>query len=762
MNELKRLIASVTYQLYANALLGSLMLAAAGYLLVATFVPSPLTWPLLAGLASFALGVYLNKLHQDKKQEAIRLIHQTIGDAEYSLPLLTKPQLNLAEELQLDRLNQQVQQVRTPVVLWANIAPYGLVLLGGLAVYTLYPLLNQSSQPNQSQRTTAVLTDSTRQAAAVPTLVSAHLQIHPPAYTRLPDTRSTNLNASGVTGSLLTWTIRFSESTPGESTPGESTPGTPQRLTLRLVSSQGQEVPFRLTNGQFTYQDRLINSGLYAIKAYWQADNKRDSVIYQSDFYRLDARPDLAPKIETTSKELYKYHYLNDPKLLTVAARVSDDFSVSQAFLVATIARGSGENVKFREVKMPLTPTNFHDARLTKTLDLRALQFAPGDELYYYWSAFDNRQPEPNFTKSDTYFLVYKDTAKVDDSELATMAMNVMPDYFRSQRQIIIDTEKLIAGRKKLPPKAFNSQSNEIGFDQKALRLRYGQFLGEEFEKNIGGDGSPPIPTNKDGVVVAGMAAIQAQMHKQNGGEGGSAQPANPTAHSADDGHNHGGGGSSDGSQDPLAALIAQYTHNHDDAETNTFHEQSTRSLLKMALENMWESELQLRLYEPEKALPYEQEALKYLKMSQQKARSFVRKTGFTPPETKEKETRLTGELKNVTNAFTQERQYSQQQISTLAAGVLGSLDQPSLSASQRQQARQLGNTLANRAINSSLANWSVLAILQKLVGNKPLTDAEKISLKTKLYALTGASERTGPSYASDRALRQAFWRHAR
>lgn len=742
MNELKRLISSVTYQLYANALLGSLMLAAAGYLLVAAFVPTPLTWPLLAGLAGFGFGVYLNKLYQDKKQEAIRLIHQTIGDAEYSLPLLTKPQLNLAEELQLDRLNQQIQHVRTPTVLWSNIAPYGLALLGGLAVYTLYPLLDQSAQPTPSRRTMAVLTDSTRQAATAPTLVSAQLQIQPPAYTRLPDTRSTNLNASGVTGSLLTWTLRFSD---------------PRRLTLRLVSSQGQEVPFRLTNGQFTYQDRLINSGLYAIKAYWQADSKRDSVVYQSDFYRLDARPDLAPKIETTSKELYKYHYLNDPKQLTVAARVSDDFSVAQAFLVATIARGSGENVKFREVKMPLTPTNFHDARLTKTLDLRALQFAPGDELYYYWSAFDNRQPEPNFTKSDTYFLVYKDTAKVDDSELATMAMNVMPDYFRSQRQIIIDTEKLIASRKKLPPKALNSQSNEIGFDQKALRLRYGQFLGEEFENKIGADGAPPASGAKEGASLE--AVVESYTHKHDEGE--HEHTAAP-AHNHDDGHNHGGGGSSDGSQDPLAALIAQYTHNHDDAETNTFHEQSTRSLLKMALENMWQSELQLRLYEPEKALPYEQEALKYLKMSQQKARSFVRKTGFTPPETKEKETRLTGELKNVTNAFTQERQYSQQQISALAAGVLGALDQPSLSASQRQQARQLGNALTNRAINSSLANWSVLAILQKLVGGKPIAAAEKTSLKTKLYALTGASERTGPSYVSDRALRQAFWRHAR
>ncbi|QJD79816.1 hypothetical protein [Spirosoma rhododendri] len=742
MNELKRLISSVTYQLYANALLGSLMLAGAGYLLVAAFVPVPLAWPLLAGLAGFGLGVYVKRLYQNKKPQAIQLIHQSIGDTEYSLPLLTKPHLNLAEELQLDRLSQRAQHVQPPTVVWANMVPYSLALLVGLLVYGLYPQLTRRTQSSPNRTTATVLIDSTTHPTPAPTFVSAQVQVQPPAYTNLPETRSANLNASGIVGSVLTWTVRFNDT---------------RRLALRLVNSRGQELSFRLTADRFAYQDKLINSGLYAIKAYWQSDSKRDSVVYQSDFYRLDARPDLAPKIEPTSKELYRYHYLKDPKTLTVAARVSDDFAVSQAFLVATIARGSGENIKFREVKMPLTPTNFRDARLTKTLDLRALDFAPGDELYYYWSAFDNRRPDPNFTKSDTYFLVYKDTTKVDDSELATMAMNVMPDYFRSQRQIIIDTEKLIAGRKRMAPKALNSQSNEIGFDQKALRLRYGQFLGEEFENKIGADGAPPGAGAKEGSSLESV--VESYTHKHDEGE--HEHTAAP-AHNHDDGHNHGGGGHADENQDPLAALIAQYTHNHDDAETNTFHEQSTRSLLKMALENMWQSELQLRLYEPEKALPYEQEALKYLKLSQQKARSYVRKTGFTPPETKEKETRLTGEFKNVTNAFTQTRQYTQQQIGALVAGVLGALDQPSLSVSQRQQARQLGNALASRTINSGLANWSILATLQKLVGGKTLTDTEKTSLKTKLYALTGASERTGPSYVSDRSLRQAFWRHAR
>ena len=267
-----------------------------------------------------------------------------------------------------------------------------------------------------------------------PTFEKATLRIQPPAYTRLPITNSTNLNAVSVVGSGLTWQVQFSST---------------QNLTVKLVGSRGQALSFKNTGDGFTHQDRLINSGLYAIKAYWRTENNRDSLIYQSDFYRLEAKPDLAPKIEPTSKELYTYHYLKDPKTLSVSATISDDFSVSQAYIVATVARGSGENVKFREMKFPLGQANFKEARLTKTLDLKALQFAPGDELYYYWAAFDNRQPEPNFTKSDSYFVVYKDTTQLEESELATMAVNIMPEYFRSQRQIIIDTEKLIAGKEK-------------------------------------------------------------------------------------------------------------------------------------------------------------------------------------------------------------------------------------------------------------------------------------------------------------------------
>ena len=734
MNELNRTLSSVTYQLHANSLIRSVLLAASAYLLVAPFGGST-TISVLTGLAGFAVGAFLTKPFQNKKPQAIRLIHQSVGDAEYSLPLLDKPQLNIAEQLQLERLGERVRNVRVPGVLFSKAGLYGVGLLMAVAVYVGYPRLGHDAAATPKKLGLPTTSTPETKPALPPTFQSATVRIQPPAYTRLPVTRSGDLNVVALASSQLTWQIRFSDA---------------RNLSVRLVNSRGQEIPFRALGAGFVHQDRLLNSGLYAIKAYWRTPTSQDSVIYQSDFYRLEATPDLAPKIEPVSKELYTFHYIKDPTTMTIAAKISDDFSVSSAFIVATVARGSGENVKFREVRMPLGSAHFREAKLTKTLDLKALNFAPGDELYYYWAAFDNRQPEPNFTKSDTYFVVYKDTTQLEEGELATMAVNIMPEYFRSQRQIIIDTEKLIAKRKKIAPQAFKSTSNEIGFDQKVLRLRYGQFLGEEFETSAGG--GQIEPTNDDGDPLAGF------VHDHDKGEG----DEHEAGHKEDphETHDHGhDSGPLNADKDPVAALMEQYVHAHDNAETNTFHEQSTRSLLKMALEQMWQSELHLRLYEPEKALPFEQKALEYLKLSQQKARSYVKKTGFDPPPIKEKELRGTGELKNVSSTFRQERTVDGPLIGPLVADVLGYLDGPALTQRQRLTVQQLGNVLTNRALNGGLQNWSVLASLQKLAGGRPLSTSEKTQLKTKLYGLTGGRlERTGRSYTSDRTLERAFW----
>ena len=737
MNQLQKIINGVSYQLYAGAFLRCGLASISALLLASTFSSSWMVSALMA-IIGFGIGAYLTGLFQNKRYEAIQLIHQTIQDTEYSLQLLEVEKPNIAEQLQLERLLEKIQLQKVPRALPAQLWMYGLVFLVCLGLRYGLPLLKNEKQLNTNQQEEKV--QMVQNQETVPSFASAQLTITPPSYTKLPVRVVTDLNVSSINGSRLKWQLEFTHSS---------------QLTVKLTNNRGEELPFKKAGDRFEYTDQLYSSGLYGFKAYW-----KDSLVYQSDYYRLEAIPDLAPKIEPASKELYQYHFLKDPKKLSISAKISDDFLVNQAFIVATVARGSGENVKFREIKLPIAQANFKETKVAQSIDLKALNFAPGDELYYYWAAIDNKRPEPNFTKSDTYFVVYKDTSKVEEAELATMAMNILPEYFRSQRQIIIDSEKLIAKRNKILAKEFNAISNEIGFDQKTLRLRYGQYLGEEYETSIGGGNA--LPKDNQGEAVVGFALLHGFVHAHDQGE----EHAESGGH---EGHNHGGSKKESDDKDPVASILEEYVHSHDDGEANTFYEESTRTLLKMALEQMWQSELHLRMYEPEKAIPFEKKALEYLKSAQQRARTFVKKTSFDPPPIKEKEKRLTGELKNYNEAYFSEKVYSQQQAERLVAEVLGIVEMHTegqkLKSIQKQKVLELGSFLTNKVMNSKVSNWSILSSLQKIASDKSLSDSEKVNLKTKLYQLIDSSlpttkDASNTSYAGDKKLEKAFWKN--
>lgn len=731
MQKLQNIIRNISFQLYTSIFLKCLLLALSVFFVVFTFSKS-LIISVSSAVLSFILMAWQLKLISNQRPKAVSLIHQQLNDTEYSLNLLEKTSLNIAEQLQLERLFEKAQNLQTPTVFSKNLLYYLLVFVVSACLYFGLDKIHfdkkedKSILNNQSQ--------STHNQQLTPKFISANLQIKPPAYTKLNWQNGSDLNATAIVGSELVWTLNFENS---------------ENLTVKLANTHGQELNFHKNGNAYHHSDKLLSSGFYAFKAYL-----KDSLIYQSDFYSLTTIADFAPKIEPTSKELYQFHLLKDPKTIQISAKISDDFLVNQAFIVATVARGSGENVKFREMKLPLSPTQFKQAVVSKTLDLKALNFAPGDELYYYWAAIDNKSPEPNFSKSDTYFIVYKDTAKVEETELATMAMNILPEYFRSQRQIIIDSEKLIKKRGKIASKDFNSISNELGFDQKALRLRYGQYLGEEFENSIGGGN--PMPSEAEGDLLKGF------VHAHDEGE-----------HDHEDGehaHNHAEENKNPNeTKDPVAELLADYVHSHDDGEMNTFYEQSTRSLLKMALEQMWQSELHLRLYEPEKALPFENKALEYLKLAQQKARTYVKKTSFDPPPIKEKEKRMTGELTKFNKTFSKEKVYTQQQIEQLVAEVIGIIENKKshqkLSGIEKQKVMILGNLASEKIMNSGIKNWSILSDLQALLNDKSLSENQEKDLKTKLLGLIQGfsdfdNKNQNRSYKTNSKLEKAFWRN--
>jgi len=328
--------------------------------------------------------------------------------------------------------------------------------------------------------------------------------------------------------------------------------------------------------------------------------------VVAGDERRLAIRPD-RPPVVTLVRPTGRTEFLPG-RLAPVPVEVlaTDDYGIGEAQLAVTIASGKGEAVKFERKTLPFagrTRRPEGGLRLTATLDLTALGLGPGDELYFHAEATDRRTPAPGRGRSETAFLVVTDTTAKPRADFTGMVLAAEPEYFRSQRQIIIDTEKLLADRRRLVVAEFNARSNEIGADQGLLRLRYGQFLGEEFEENLD----------------PGMG------HEDH------AEPPPATAEEAP-------------AADPRAGL----EHRHDDAENATLLGQSVKARLKAAVNAMWQAELHLRVHEPERALPFEYQALELLKSVQQEARVYVQRVGFEPPPIEVARLRLTGKLDDV------------------------------------------------------------------------------------------------------------------
>jgi hypothetical protein len=174
------------------------------------------------------------------------------------------------------------------------------------------------------------------------------------------------------------------------------------------------------------------------------------------------------------------------------------------------------------------------------------------------------------------YIISLPDTAQLMSMEGLTMGVNIKPEYFRSERQIIIEAEQLLKEKDTLAVEQFKQRSNDLGIDQKLLRLRYGKFLGEEAEEGgaLGDTGRKP-------------------------GDFGDA-----------------------------ATILDAYTDKHDNAEDATYFEPAVKEQLKATLSEMWKAELQLRTFKPREALPYAYKALRLLKDLQQKSRAYVAKTG--------------------------------------------------------------------------------------------------------------------------------------
>ena len=481
---------------YAGA--GLLPLLAASGLVAALAYHFPALAPVgvaLAAVGLLAASVWwlLPMRHVDHAEIARRLDRQFTG-LQDSTGLLLKnpPDLPLLWRLQFQRVARQLAQLtadgpallpvsfRRPLVL-------SVVLLLGAALLFLLPPARQTAEP---AAVTVHFTPAARQSAvaipAPPRISETKLLATPPAYTRLAAFAPAQASFQCPQGTRVRWQVRVRN---GAGQPAPVLELGSHRLALRPVAGQPS---------MFFTEQVLNASTLYRLRYAGTV----------SDDYAIDVRPDLAPVLRIITPKPYTLVAdIGQQPEVPVRATVRDDYGLSGAELVITVAQGQGEAVKFRQIRRDLSAGlgGRPQASLIQQLNLPKLGLTYGDELYFYLTARDNHG---HTARTDSYLVQWQDTAVADGAIDMGMGMKVAPAYFRSERQIIIDTEKLIAEKAKLDAATVASRANTLGFDQQSLRLRYGKFMGEEAEAGIGVEAPhSPIAESEDAPVAPTVEA---------------------------------------------------------------------------------------------------------------------------------------------------------------------------------------------------------------------------------------------------------------
>jgi hypothetical protein len=376
---------------------------------------------------------------------------------------------------------------------------------------------------------------------------------------------------------------------------------------------------------------------------------------------------------------------------------------LTDAQIIATLTTGKGEAVSFKELKIDFE-NHFNSQKSTilqKKINIFELGMNYGDELYFYIEVKDNKTI-PQVNRSEIYFVSLKDTAQEESASFEGIAVDFVPEYFRSQRQIIIDTEKLLKIKSQISPQVFKERCQDLAFDQKSLRLRYSKFLGEEFETGL---------THAE-MEVAHSEEVE---HEES-------------SHEEEHHHEH------NVNPEEKTDILEPFIHRHDSQEEATFFAKETRMTLKQALAEMWQAELYFHLHEPKKSLPYCHKALNILKFLQQKDRAYISRSNEQKPPIPIKEKRLTGKQEDIfspqkSTITNQSDEFKNIRQAIFIVERLQNSQNP-LTNTEREILESAYYQVVKLVKNNGKEYLVALQSLQKVIGNQSLKDCQDCLLK--------------------------------
>jgi hypothetical protein len=613
--------------------------------------------------------IQIFKLSKISEDDVSRLLDQTYPQLEesFSLVLKNSEKLNALEKLQIEKIKNEMQRIQAPALIYKRLKISALFLVISILVSIVISSLDVATLNNS-----IVIENQAKPSIPdkiLPEISSIKLKIIPPVYTTRNTRVQQQFSATVEDGALLEWLIETSK----------------PASKIKFIFNDKEKIKLRSVNKsgtQWAVSKTIKQPGFYQV----ELDGKL------SELYKLETIKDEAAVIRIITPKQYSTIDFGEPQKTTLQVQINDDYGINDTYISATISSGKGESVKFKEqvIRFNESMNGKQEYKLQKTIDLPKLGMVPGDELYFYINVTDSRKQQ---SRSDIYIVSIQDTAKLMSMDGMLGGINLVPEYFRSQRQIIIDTEKILKDKNSISEEEFKNRSNNLGIDQKLLRLRYGKFLGEETDEEIGEE-------HQETTAAEESAAF------------GNAEK-----------------------------MMDAYTHKHDIAEDATFFEPELKAQLKATLTEMWKSELRLRTYKPVEALPFEYKALRLLKDLQQKSRAYVSKTALKTPAIKA-EKRLSAELDKIIQPSVERTILKSQNQNALkkSTSIIAKLKEgKKLNQSEYSILQEANRTLVAKASAQPVGYLKALVIMRKILsksGNEMVSFGELSTLEAALQSM--------------------------
>jgi hypothetical protein len=613
--------------------------------------------------------IQIFKLSKISEDDVSRLLDQTYPQLEesFSLVLKNSEKLNALEKLQIEKIKNEMQRIQAPALIYKRLKISALFLVISILVSIVISSLDVATLNNS-----IVIENQAKPSIPdkiLPEISSIKLKIIPPVYTTRNTRVQQQFSATVEDGALLEWLIETSK----------------PASKIKFIFNDKEKIKLRSVNKsgtQWAVSKTIKQPGFYQV----ELDGKL------SELYKLETIKDEAAVIRIITPKQYSTIDFGEPQKTTLQVQINDDYGINDTYISATISSGKGESVKFKEqvIRFNESMNGKQEYKLQKTIDLPKLGMVPGDELYFYINVTDSRKQQ---SRSDIYIVSIQDTAKLMSMDGMLGGINLVPEYFRSQRQIIIDTEKILKDKNSISEEEFKNRSNNLGIDQKLLRLRYGKFLGEETDEEIGEE-------HQETTAAEESAAF------------GNAEK-----------------------------MMDAYTHKHDIAEDATFFEPELKAQLKATLTEMWKSELRLRTYKPVEALPFEYKALRLLKDLQQKSRAYVSKTALKTPAIKA-EKRLSAELDKIIQPSVERTILKSQNQNAMkkSTSIIAKLKEgKKLNQSEYSILQEANRTLVAKASAQPVGYLKALVIMRKILsksGNEMVSFGELSTLEAALQSM--------------------------